>query len=70
VVVVPGLTVAGTDSKHYAKVADNSYRYLPMVISLEDLKGFHGTNERVSIENLVKGTSAYYLLIKQASVAD
>jgi carboxypeptidase PM20D1 len=67
VIVVPGLTIGGTDSKHYSKVADNSYRYQMMVVGKEDIAGFHGTNERVSIENLVKGTAAYYQLLKEAS---
>jgi carboxypeptidase PM20D1 len=67
VIVVPGLTLGGTDSKHYSKVADNSYRYQMMVVGKEDIAGFHGTNERVSIENLVKGTAAYYQLLKEAS---
>ena len=50
VLVVPGLTIGGTYSKHYSKVADDSYRYQMMVVGPEDIAGFHGTNERVSIE--------------------
>lgn len=68
VIVVPGLTLGGTDSKHYSKVADNSYRYQMMVVGSEDIAGFHGTNERVSIENLVKGIAAYYQLLKEATI--
>ncbi len=67
VVVVPGITVAGTDTKHYSKIADDSYRYQYMVVTAEDLSGFHGTNERVAISSLVKGTSAYYLLMQQGA---
>ena len=67
IVVVPGLTVGGTDSKHYGKVADDSYRFQYMLVGPDDIAGFHGTNERVSIDNLVKGTGAYYLLIKEAT---
>lgn len=69
IVVVPGLTVGGTDSKHYSKVADDSYRFQYMLVGPEDISGFHGTNERVSIDNLVKGTGAYYLLMKEAAGA-
>jgi carboxypeptidase PM20D1 len=67
IIVVPGLTVGGTDSKHYSQVADDSYRFQYMRVTSDDLAGFHGTNERVTIDNLVKGTSAYYLLIKKAA---
>lgn len=59
VVVVPGLTVGGTDSRHYGRVADDAYRLNPMVVTLEDVEGFHGTNERISIENLAQATRAY-----------
>jgi carboxypeptidase PM20D1 len=67
IVVVPGLTVGGTDSKHYGKVADDSYRFQYMLVGPDDIAGFHGTNERVSIDNLVKGSGAYYLLMKEAA---
>lgn len=65
-VVTPGLTVAGTDSRRYETVADNSYRFNPMLVTREDVHGFHGTNERVSIDNMVKATNFYSLLITQA----
>ena len=67
IVVVPGLTMGGTDSKYYSQVADDSYRFQYMMVGPEDVAGFHGTNERVSIDNLVRGTSGYYLLMKQAA---
>ena len=64
VVVAPGVTIAGTDSKHYETVSDNAYRFNPMIISAQDLTGFHGTNERLSLENLVRATRFYVELIK------
>ena len=67
IIVVPGLTIAGTDSKHYSKVADDSYRFQYMMLTKEDSSGFHGTNERISIDNLVRATQAYYLLMKQGT---
>lgn len=67
VIVVPGLTIGGTDSKHYSQVADDAYRFQYMVVDSDDLAGFHGTDERVSIDNLVKGTEAYYQLMKEAA---
>jgi carboxypeptidase PM20D1 len=64
VIVVPGITIGGTDSKHYAKVADDAYRYLPMVLEQEDAAGFHGTNERMSIDNLGKAVQFYTRLLQ------
>jgi len=65
--VAPGLTIAGTDSKHYQKVSDNAYRFNPMKITPQDLAGFHGTNERISLENLVRATRFYIELIKSSA---
>jgi carboxypeptidase PM20D1 len=62
-VVVPGMTGAGTNSKHYEDVADDAYRINLLTLGPEDLAGFHGTNERIAIENLAKGTAAYAQLI-------
>ena len=64
VAVAPGLTVGATDSKHYGAVADNAYRFHPMVITGQDLTGFHGTDERISIENLARATRFYIELIR------
>jgi len=66
VVVAPGLTIAGTDSKHYEKISDDSYRFNPMRINSEDLATFHGVNERISIDNLLKATSFYAVLIAES----
>ncbi len=67
VVVAPGLTVAGTDSKHYEEVADDSYRFNPMMIDAEDLKTFHGVNERISVKNLLSATTFYAALIEASN---
>src|SRR5712672_2457145 len=50
VIVAPGLMVAGTDSRHYTGVSDNILRFTPVRANSDDLKRFHGTNERLSIE--------------------
>ena len=66
-IVIPGLTVGGTDSRHYSRIADDAYRFNPMVVSGADISGFHGTNERISIENLVRGTRIYARLIMRSA---
>jgi carboxypeptidase PM20D1 len=49
--VAPGLVIAGTDSRYYADVAENVYRFAPILLTSEDLEGIHGVNEHVSIAN-------------------
>lgn len=63
VIIVPGITVAATDSRHYVAVSDNAYRFNPMQVGSEDLSGFHGTNERVSVDNLGKAVQFYQSVI-------
>lgn len=63
VIIAPGLTVAGTDSKHYVKVADDAYRFNPFIVGSEDIVTIHGTNERISIDNLVLGTDYFTQLL-------
>ncbi|TDJ33477.1 MAG: M20/M25/M40 family metallo-hydrolase [Gammaproteobacteria bacterium] len=63
VVVTPGLMIAGSDSRHYGKVADNAYRFNPMVVSQDDITGFHGTNEKIGVQNLAQGVRTYVRIL-------
>ena len=63
--IVPSLTVAGTDSKHYDRIADNTYRFNPYFITSDDLKRIHGTDERMGIGNLAVSVRFYQDLIKR-----
>lgn len=68
IVVAPGITVGGTDSKHYGTVSDNAYRFNPITVGPQDLTGFHGTNERIAVENLVRATRFYIELMRTLTV--
>jgi len=67
VIVLPGLTIAGTDSAHYSKISDDSYRIMPMQVTKEDIAGFHGANEKLSLINLKRAVTFYHQLIKVAA---
>jgi len=67
VVVAPGLMIAATDSRHYADVADNIFRFSPVRATSEDLKRFHGTNERISIKNYADMIRFYQRLIQNTA---
>ena len=67
VVVAPGLMIAASDSRHYGQVADNAYRFNPIRLTPELLTGFHGTNERISIEDYVQGVRGYIRIIGQGT---
>jgi len=57
--VVPGLLLAGTDSRHYEAVADDTYRFAPVWITPNDASRIHGTNERVAVDALARMVQYY-----------
>ena len=65
-VVAPSLVVAATDSRYFAEVAENTYRFMPVQLNNEELKGFHGINERLSIDNYKQAVRFYYRLIRNS----
>jgi len=67
VVVAPGLLVGGTDARHYADVSEAIYRFSPVHASAPDLGRFHGSNERISVNNLVQMIQFYERLIRLAN---
>ena len=64
-VTVPGLTIARTDASYYAEASIDSYRINPFKIEGDDIRRFHGTNERLSLENIEKGISFFMTLMKK-----
>jgi carboxypeptidase PM20D1 len=67
VIVSPGLMVAATDSRHYTDVTDKIFRFSPVRANGEDLKRFHGTNERLSIEGYADMIRFYRRLMENAA---
>lgn len=63
-ITAPYLVVSLSDSRHYVDVADNIYRYIPLVLHKEDLNRIHGVNERIAIDNYLQMIKFYYRLIK------
>jgi carboxypeptidase PM20D1 len=66
VVVAPGLLVGGTDSRHFAEVSESIFRFSPVHAGPSDLARFHGTNERISIDNYVQMIQFYERLLRNA----
>lgn len=62
--VAPALMIGATDARHAVALSrDAIYRFVPAVYGDEDLEGFHGTNERLSVENLGRMIRAYAQLM-------
>jgi carboxypeptidase PM20D1 len=67
VLVAPGLLVGGTDSRHFAEVADQIYRFSPVHAAPDDMARFHGTNERMAVSDLVQMVQFYERLLRRSS---
>jgi len=64
--VMPGLVVGATDSRHFQAVADDSYRFAPLRIAIDQAGGVHGTDERVAIDALGPAVQFYIHLFETA----
>ncbi len=65
--VVPGLVITGTDSKHYGRVSTAAYRFAPLRLAAADLARIHGTNERIAITNYGELISFYMALVRTSA---
>ena len=61
--VTPGLVLGATDGRYATAITDSVYRFMPAVMSPEDLTGFHGTNERITVENMGRLSKGYAQII-------
>jgi carboxypeptidase PM20D1 len=66
-VIAPYLMFAGSDAKHYDLISENTYRFLPVQITSDDLNRMHGTNEHISVENFINAIKFYSELIMEVS---
>ncbi len=67
-IVAPGLVIAGTDSRQMSVLTPNVYRFLPVRAKPEDLPRFHGTNERVGVENYAEVIRFFHRLISVSAI--
>jgi carboxypeptidase PM20D1 len=68
VIVAPSLFIGATDSRHYAGISENIFRFRPFRFGPQDLGRIHGTDERISIENYAELVRFYVQLIRNADL--
>jgi carboxypeptidase PM20D1 len=66
-VSVPFVYIAASDTKHYASITRDVYRFLPILADTADLERIHGTNERIGVHNFAKAVQYYAQLIRSAA---
>lgn len=67
-IVVPFLVPGATDSKWYADLSEGSYRFVPLILTDEDVATIHGTDEKISIEGYLGMIDFYEGLIDSTCV--
>lgn len=63
--VAPSLMIGASDARSYAAVADNAYRFMPILLLPDDLARFHGTDERIAIADYARVVAFYEHFIRQ-----
>ncbi len=64
-VIVPGVATGFTDSHFFRDLGIVSYGFSTTVIPGPDRRGVHGNNERISVENMERGTVIMFDLLEQ-----
>lgn len=65
-IVTPYLVVAATDSRHFEDISDNIYRFTTIKINKDNIKTFHGINERIAISDFENSIRFYHQIIKNS----
>jgi len=59
-IVTPSLFVAATDARFFRARGIPTYGMVPCMFTADDLKGYHGIDERLSLDNLRLGTKIIF----------
>ena len=65
--VAPALLIATTDSRHYRALTRNTFRFLPITLGPEDVKRYHGIDERIAIQDYERCIRFYAQLIMNSN---
>ncbi|MDG1989893.1 MAG: M20/M25/M40 family metallo-hydrolase [Dehalococcoidia bacterium] len=63
--VAPYITTGFTDSRVFRRIGVPSYGFIPILVNKTDLRGIHGLDEKISIDNLLLGIKILYDLVNR-----
>jgi acetylornithine deacetylase/succinyl-diaminopimelate desuccinylase-like protein len=64
-IVVPGMTIGGTDNRFLRAQGIPAYGFIPCLLSPAERAGFHGNNEFLTVENLQMGCELMYEIVRR-----
>lgn len=66
-IVAPNIVIGGTDSRYYATITSDIYRFAPFTFDASDLHRIHGLNERIGVQDFAHGIGVYAMMMESAS---
>lgn len=66
-IVAPFLVLVATDSRHFAGLSANTFRFQPLRLASRDLERIHGTDERVAIRDYEQAIRIYRQVVANAA---
>jgi carboxypeptidase PM20D1 len=66
-VVAPSLVLGATDTRHFISISESLFRFLPARLTREDLKRYHGVNERIGVDNYAEFVRFYMRYLREAA---
>ena len=63
----PVVSVGYTDSNYLRPLGAKAYGFVPVALTAEDMEGFHGHNEKISVQNMHDGTRKLFLAVTEVS---
>jgi len=64
-ILVPFLSPGCTDSRFFRHLGIAAYGFMPVLLTDREVQRMHGIDERLSIENLERGTRILYQAVKE-----
>ncbi len=66
-VVTPSICIGGTDARFFRGRGVPAYGLVPCLFTADDLKGYHGVDERLSLENLQLGMRIVFDIVARVA---
>lgn len=65
-IIVPGICIGNTDTRHYVNLTNGLYRFNPVFLKPQDFSSVHGINEKISVESYQNQVKFIFELIQNA----
>lgn len=62
--VLPYMTTGATDLRYFRSLGVPAYGFFPIVLTKDEIMRMHGINERISLENIVRGYEVTKKIVK------